>query len=251
MMQPSGRLAASRRAQRSKAVVGHHSQFVPEHTYRPAMTTNEKTVIRHSLGLWFCYSGRLPKSVEIADRAPFATAFAAAVQGAVALARRWASARRARSCGVRDTRGGRATRRSLACGEWPPRGLPPALRIPHRLRVAARQQEHAGPRALGGFELARLHSLRALVSKGLARDESDASVFFSSPSGGRPGEGWGRLSHRLPHPHWHVAPSVGRAATSSPIAGDREIRRARRLKPAAHCVTLPMCRCHKSTSRLT
>src|SRR5690348_425573 len=59
MMQPSGRLAASRRAQRSKAVVEHHSQFVAEHTHWPAATSNEKTVTRHSLGLWFRYPWQL------------------------------------------------------------------------------------------------------------------------------------------------------------------------------------------------
>ena len=45
---------------------------------------------------------------------------------------------------------------------------------------SASKNTPAGPRALGSFELARLYSLRALVSKGLARDESDASVFSSS-----------------------------------------------------------------------
>ena len=109
MTQPSGRLAASRRAQRSKAVIGHHSQFVVEHTHWPATTTNEKTITRHSRGLWFRYSGRLLKPVW---RSPIArhtrAAFAAAVQGTAALARRPASALHARSCRGLDTLGRRA-----------------------------------------------------------------------------------------------------------------------------------------------
>lgn len=156
--------------------------------------------------------------LEIADRAPCACCV------------RCRRARGCRTCealvGVSTARavvwgsrhaGSKGTRRSPACGEWRPRSLPPALRVAHCLRIAERQQEHAGPRALGGFELARLYSLRALVGKRLARGESTPR-FSPPPSGGRPEGGWGRLSHRLPHPHWHIAPAVGGPATSSATA---------------------------------
>ena len=129
--------------------------------------------------------------------------------------------------GVETTLGRRATRSSPACGEWRPRGLPPALRIAHCLRVAERQQEHTGPRALGGFELARLYSLRALVGKRLARVKRR----LGPPSGGRPEGGWGRLSHRLPIP----------LGTSLPPWEDL---------PRPH-QRHHLRRCHKSTSRLT
>lgn len=94
----------------------------------------------------------------------------------------------------------------------------------------------------------RASTLRALVSKGLARVKATPR-FSPPPSGGRPEGGWGRLSHRLPHPHWYVAPSVGRAATSSPIAGDRSSPSA--AAEAGSGSLHHLCRCHKSTSRLT
>lgn len=151
---------------------------------------------------------------------------------------------------IRDTRGRRAnTQKSGKRRMTPSRVCTTAACCapPSSRRRPART---CRPRALGGFELARPHSPRALVSKGLARDASDASAFSSYPSGRRPEEGWGRLSQPF-------APSLlvrrsfaGKAATPSPIAGDREVRRVRRLTPAAvHCIHL--CRCHKSTSRLT
>lgn len=55
---------------------------------------------------------------------------------------------------------------------------------------------------------------------------------------GRPERGWGRLSHRLPHPRWHVSRSVGRPATSSPFC-----RRSRSSPSAAVCAPRSCCSC--------
>jgi hypothetical protein len=250
MTQPSGRLAASRRAQRSKTVVGHHSQFVPEHTHWPATTTNEKTVVRHSLGLWFRYSGRLPKPVW---RSPIArhtrTAFAAAVQGLPHL--RGAG----RQHGARDlvgfeTRGVEGQPQKSSMRRMTRSGLPPALRIAHRLRVADDQQEYGDSRVLGGFEMARLHSLRGLVTKGPAREESDASVFSPTLRGGRPEEGWGRLSQPFA-----PSPLASRFLGGEGCYVLTDCRRSRSSPSAAAEAGSGslhhLCRCHKSTSRLT
>src|SRR5690348_5752840 len=117
--------------------------------------------------------------LEIADRAPYAQCVRCRCARAAALARRRASARRARSCGVRDTRGRRATAEVQHAAN-------DALGVCHQrfvLRTALdspRPARTRGPRALVGFQLPRLPSLRALISKRLARAESNASVFSSS-----------------------------------------------------------------------
>jgi len=201
MTQPSGRLAASRRAQRSKAVIGHHSQFVAEHTHWPATTTNEKTITRHSRGLWFRYSGRLLKPVW---RSPIArhtrAAFVAAVQGTAALARRRASALHARSCRGRDTLGRRATRSSPACGEGRPRDLPPVVVLrtafpspsaskntPARVRSAAlnwRASARCAPSSASVWrEVNRRLGFLLLRAGGLKGDGADCHIACPIPIG--------------------------------------------------------------------
>ena len=129
-------------------------------------------------------------------------------------------------------------------------GLPPALRIAHRLRVADGQQEYGGSRVLGGFEMARLHSLRGLVTKGPAREESDASVFSPTLRGGRPEEGWGRLSQPFA-----PSPLARRFLGGEGCYVLTDCRRSRSSPSAAAEAGSGslhhLCRCHKSTSRLT
>jgi hypothetical protein len=187
--------------------------------------------------------------LEIADRAPYAQCVRCRCARAAALARRRASARRARSCGVRDTRvEGQPQKSSMR--RMTRSGLPPALRIAHRLRVADGQQEYGGSRVLGGFEMARLHSLRGLVTKGPAREESDASVFSPTLRGGRPEEGWGRLSQPFA-----PSPLARRFLGGEGCYVLTDCRRSRSSPSAAAEAGSGslhhLCRCHKSTSRLT
>jgi len=203
MTQPSGRLAASRRAQRSKTVVGHHSQFVPEHTHWPATTTNEKTVVRHSLGLWFRYSGRLPKPVW---RSPIArhtrSAFAAAVQGLPHL-RGAGHQHGARDLVGFETRGVEGQPQKSSMRRMTRSGFATSASYCALPSIRRGQQEHAA-HARSSASNCRA-SPRCVPSSASVWRELKATPRFSPPpSGGRPEEGWGRWSHRLPHPHWHV-----------------------------------------------
>jgi hypothetical protein len=117
-------------------------------------------------------------------------------------------------------------------------GLPPALRIAHRPRVAEASKNMAA-RVCSAVSKWRASTRCVASSPRVRREKKVTPRFFLllCGAGGLKRDGVG-CHNRLPHPHWHVASSVGRAATSSPIAGDREVRRARRLKPAAaHCIT--------------
>ena len=140
--------------------------------------------------------------LEIADRAPYAQCVRCRCARAAALARRRASARRARSCGVRDTRGRRATAEvqhaandALGVATSASYCAPPSIR--------RGQQEHA-THARSSASNWRA-SPRCVPSSASVWRELKATPQFSPPPlGGRPEVGRGRWSHRLPHPHWHV-----------------------------------------------
>ena len=176
--------------------------------------------------------------LEIADRAPYAQCVRCRCARAAALARRRVSARRARSCGVRDTRGRRATAEAQHAAN-------DALGVCHQrfvLRTAFESptaSKNMAARVCSAVSKWRA-STRCVASSPRVRREKKATPRFFlllCGAGGLKRDGVD-CHNRLPHPHWHDASSVGRAATSSPIAGDREVRRARRLKPAAaHCIT--------------
>ena len=168
--------------------------------------------------------------LEIADRAPCACCVRCrCARGYRTCGAPGVSTARAVLWGWRHA-GRRATRSSPACGAWRPRGLPPALRVAHRLPVSERQQEHAGPRALGGFELARRYSLRALVGKRLARVKRRLGFLLPLRAGGLKGDGV----------DCHIACPIP-IGTSLPPWEDL-------LRPHQRH---HLRRCHKSTSRLT
>lgn len=100
---------------------------------------------------------------------------------------RWRGAGRrhgARSCGIRDTRGRRATRRSPACGEWRRQGLPSALRVAHDFESpGAGKSTAARVRSASNWRV----SHRAPVSTRLAGGE--ATPRFSPPPFRRAPEG--------------------------------------------------------------
>ena len=175
--------------------------------------------------------------LEIADGAPYARAFAAAVQGLPHL-RGAGHQHGARDLVGFETRGVEGQPQKSSMRRMTRSGLPPALRIAHRPRVAEASKNMAA-RVCSAVSKWRA-STRCVASSPRVRREKKATPRFFlllCGAGGLKRDGVG-CHNRLPHPHWHVASSVGRAATSSPIAGDREVRRARRLKPAAaHCIT--------------
>lgn len=153
--------------------------------------------------------------------------------------------------------------------------LPPALRIAHRLRVAERQLKHAGPRALGGFELARLYSLRAVVSKRLTRGAATPRFLLPLRAGGPKGDGAGchigcpipigtslpRWEDLLcPHPLQAIEKFAERGGMRASImlqwlpGADVEMKRLPWNMGVCEVgigSLHQLCRCHKSTSRLT
>jgi hypothetical protein len=215
MTQPSGRLAASRRAQRSKAVVGHHSQFVVEHTHWPATTTNEKTITRHSRGLWFRYSGRLLN--PFGDRRLRAIRVLRSLPLCKGLPHLRGAGRQycARGlAGGETTLGRRATRSNPACGEWRPRVCQRfVLRTAFQSQSASKNTPARGRSAASNW---RASTRCAPSSASVWREVKRRLGFLLLRAGGLKGDGVD-CHIACPSP-WHVATSVGRPATSSPTA---------------------------------